>query len=177
MDSEWTHHLEDVEGIWMDSYHGDEWATGIIIVSAKDKTTLVSLYAAVDGEDGRNYLVPPLLGLPCPGTHPRPRKHRILHRRRGYTLESTSKSEFLEATGWTEADVRAWAEWTMWGFFVPGYLECNAGVTRFSGGDVGRMRVETPWSSYEVSPGSVPQAPELPGRVAEATERDASGAG
>ena len=130
---------------WWLSYRGDEWGGGGITISLKEGTVLFSLLRDVDGPDGAVYKV-------CP---------EWVYDAATRTLSFTEvtyravegddvrfdvpEGEFLEATGWTRGDVEEWAEWTVWGFFVPGYLEANAGATRFSEGDLGELRVEAPW--------------------------------
>ena len=130
---------------WDAYYCGDEWEQGWIVISLAEGYVDYTLFATAKGSDGREYYCSPRWRYDAAtNTLSCTKVDYIEESEFGYT-HMVSEEEFFRLTGWTRGDVEEWAEWTMWGFFVPGYFERNADTTRFSEGDLGDLRVEAPW--------------------------------
>ncbi|OUO86550.1 hypothetical protein B5F40_14870 [Gordonibacter sp. An230] len=137
--------MEDDAREWWLYYCGGEWEGGSIRISLKERTVHFTLSRAVEGLDGATYEVAPYWGYDAGEGALSLEETWYLAQDGSPFGTQISEGEFLEATGWTREDVEEWAEWTMWGFFLPGYFERNGWKSRFSEGDLGELRVEAPW--------------------------------
>ncbi|OUO85519.1 hypothetical protein B5F40_15740, partial [Gordonibacter sp. An230] len=122
--------MEDDAREWDAYYCGGEWEHGWVVVSLAEGYVDYTLFATAEGSDGREYYCSPRWRYDAAtGTLSCGKVDYIEESELGYT-HMVPEEEFLRLTGWTREDVEEWAEWTMWGFFLPGYFERNGWKSR-----------------------------------------------